>query len=313
MQQRIRSALSVLAASCAAAVVLSGCGIGAGSGTRNASVIVTGNFGSRLYGSAQESKVPGAETVMSLLERHFKVSTRYGGGFVEAIGNHSGSSSHRDWFFYVNGIEASQGAAATDVHAGDRIWWDLHDWTATDSIPAVVGSYPEPFTSGLGGRRFPTLVNCGSGLQRACDTVGSALHRYGVKAADQVLGTGSGSDSLAVVVGTWSQVKGVIAAQLIAAGPRQSGVYAQFVGSSGQALELDNAKGQVVRTLHGDVGLIAATGDAALGQPTWFVTGADAAAVTTAARDFTAAKLEHHFAVAVDGGRVIPVPLATGS
>jgi hypothetical protein len=312
MPRRIRSA-QLFTAAIAAAVLLSGCGLGAGPGTKDASVIVTGNFGGRSYGGAVEKKVPGAETVMSLLERHFKVSTRYGGGFVESIGSHSGSSGHRDWFFYINGIESSKGASTTDVHAGDHIWWDLHDWTATDSVPAVVGSYPEPFTSGLGGRKFPTLVNCGSDVQRACNAVGTALHSYGVKAADQVLGTGSGSDSLAVVVGTWSQIKGVIAAQLIAAGPRESGVYAQFVGPSGQALELDNAKGQVARTLHGNVGLIAATGDAALGQPTWFVTGSTPAAVTNAAKQFTAAKLAHHFAVAVDGSTVIPVPLAGGS
>ncbi len=248
---------------------------------------------------------------MSMLERHFKVSTRYGGGFVESIAGHAGSSGHHDWFFYVNGIEAAKGAAATAVHAGDRIWWDLHDWTATDSIPAVVGSYPEPFTTGTGGRKFPTLLNCAAGVQTACDEVGTALHKYGVKAADQVLGTGSGSDSLAVVVGTWSEVKNVIAAQLIASGPRDSGVYAHFVGSSGQALELDNPNGDVVRTLR-NAGLIAATGEASLGQPTWFVTGTDHAGVMAAAKAFTAAKLQHHFAVAVDGPKVIPVPVAPG-
>jgi len=312
MHRRTRAALP-LAAAMATAVLLGGCGFGAGPGTRDASVRVTGNFGSRSYGSLVERKVPGSETVMSLLQRHFKLTTRYGGGFVESIGSHSGSGGRRDWFFYVNGIEATKGAAATSVHAGDHIWWDLHDWSATDTIPAVVGSFPEPFTSGLGGRRFPTLVNCGTGVQHACNLVGSSLRSHGVKAADQLLGTGSGSDSLAVVVGTWGEIKGVIAAQLIAAGPRQSGVYAQFVGASGQALELDNPKGRVVRTLHGSVGLIAATGDSSLGQPTWFVTGSDTAAVTAAARAFTAARLRGHFAVAIDGGRVIPVPLAPGS
>jgi Domain of unknown function (DUF4430) len=312
MLTRTRSVL-LFAAAVAAAVLLSGCGLGAGSGTKDASVLVTGNFGAQTYGSAVEKHVPGAETVMSLLERHFKVKTRYGGGFVESIGGQSGSSSHRDWFYYVNGIEAPAGAAATDVHAGDHIWWDLHDWAATNSVPAVVGSYPEPFTSGIGGRKFPTLLDCAPNLQRACDDIGTALHKFGVKAPDQVLGTGSGSDSLAVVVGTWSQVNGVVAAELIAAGPRQSGVYAQFVGSSGQALELDNPRGNVVRTLHGNVGLIAATGDASLGQPTWFVTGTDDAGVMAAVKAFTVAKLQHHFAVAVDGSKVIPVPVAPGS
>ena len=87
-----------------------------------------------------------------------------------------------------------------------------------------------------------------------------------------------------MVVGTWSEIKDVIAAQLIAAGPRDSGVYAQFVGSKGQALELDNPRGDVVRTLHGNAGLIAATGEASLGQPTWFVTGTDVAGVMAAAQ-----------------------------
>jgi hypothetical protein len=311
-RRRTRPAL-LFTAALATAALLSGCGLGAGPGTKDARVQVTGDFGAQLYGSAVEKHVPGAETVMSLLERHFKVATRYGGGFAESIAGHSGSSSHRDWFYYVNGIEASKGAAGTDVHAGDHIWWDLHDWTATDSVPAVVGSYPEPFTSGVGGRRFPTLVDCAPGLQAACNKVGEALHKYGVKAADQALGTGSGSDSLAVVIGTWSQVRGVDAAELIAAGPRQSGVYARFVGSGNEILELDDAKGAVGRSLHGSAGLIAATSEPSLGQPTWFVTGTDNAAVMAAANDFTAAKLHDHFAVAVHGSRVIPVPLDPGS
>ena len=79
---------------------------------------------------------------MRMLERSFQVTTRYGGGFVESIDGHAGDSSRRDWFYYVNGIEASPGAAGTAVHRGDRIWWDLHDWSATDSIPAVVGLVP---------------------------------------------------------------------------------------------------------------------------------------------------------------------------
>src|ERR1700722_18691914 len=118
MRLRTRSVL-LLAAAVAAAVLLSGCGLGAGSGTKDASVWVSANFGSQRYGSAIETHVPGAETVMSLLQRHFKVTTRYGGGFAETIAGHSGSSSHRDWFYYVNGIEAPAGAATTDVHAGD--------------------------------------------------------------------------------------------------------------------------------------------------------------------------------------------------
>jgi hypothetical protein len=311
-RERIRPLLAVVLV-IAAAAAITGCGFGAGRGTKDASVLVTASFGSSPIGRAVEKQVPGAETVLSLLERHFRVGTRYGGGFVESIDGHSGSSNRLDWFYYVNGIEASKGAAATDVHKGDHIWWDLHNWTATEMIPAVVGSYPEPFTNGIGGREFPTLLNCGSGMQSECDIVGGSLHRAGVKAADQEIGTGSGSDSLAVVVGPWSQLTGIIAAELIAGGPADSGVYAQFVGTNGAALELDNPLGDVARTLHGSVGLIAATGNERLGQPTWFVTGTDAAGVMAAAHAFSAAKLDGHFAVAVVGDRVIPLPIDAGS
>src|SRR5579875_2961531 len=100
MGRRIRSA-SVVIATLAVAALLAGCGLGAGHGTKQASVRVTANFGTTLYGSAAESKVPGSETVMSLLERHFKVSTRYGGGFVQSINGHGGTSNHRDWFYFV--------------------------------------------------------------------------------------------------------------------------------------------------------------------------------------------------------------------
>ena len=160
---------------------------------------------------------------MPLLERHFKVATRYGGGFVESIDGHSGSSTQRDWFYYVNGIQAPQGAAATAVHKGDHIWWDLHDWSATDSIPAVVGSFPEPFTNGIGGKQLPDPAR----LRRQTSARLQPGHRGAAplpasRPPSQLLGTGSGSDSLAVVVGTWSELKPVIAAELIAAGPARA-------------------------------------------------------------------------------------------
>ncbi|HWD84437.1 MAG TPA: DUF4430 domain-containing protein [Solirubrobacteraceae bacterium] len=302
---RIRSAI----AAGLAAAAIAGCGLGAGPGTSDVSLNVTRNFGSQSIGQVTEKKVQGAETVMRLLQRHFQVGTQYGGGFVQSIGNWSGSSSHRDWFFYVNGIQAPKGAAATQVHKGDQIWWDLHDWQATDTIPAVVGSFPEPFTSGIGGRRLPTVLDCATNVQAACNKVGSELGKEHVPYADQGLGGGSGSDSLAVVVGTWSQLKGIIAAELIGAGPSHSGVYAQVVGPQGQVMELDNPAGQVVRTLHGSAGLIAATEQPSLNQPTWLITGTDVAGVNTAAAALTPARLRDHFALAVSGGQDLPIPL----
>jgi hypothetical protein len=246
---------------------------------------------------------------MRMLERHFRVQTRYGGGFVESIDGLSGSAADVDWFYYVNGVEAAKGAAVTATHEGDRIWWDLHDWRATDSIPAVVGSFPEPFIHGVGGKRLPTTLECAADVGRACRQVSDELTRLGVPVATQFIGTGSGTDSLALVVGTWRDLRGEIVADLLSHGPASSGVYARFAGPTGTTLDLLDPVGRTVRALGPGAGLIAATaqGPAA---PTWLVTGTDPAGVSAAATALNPAALRDRFALAVQGATRLPVPLA---
>lgn len=289
---------------------LAGCGLGAGKGTSDVSLTVTRGFGSGQVGTVTKSKIPGSETVMRMLERSFHVQTRYGGGYVESINGLSGNSSRLDWFYYVNGIEAPVGAATTAVHRGDRVWWDLHDWTETNSIPAVVGSYPEPFLHGAGGKRYPTVLECASDVNAACQAVAKAMRAIGVPVASQLLGTGSGTDSLTVLVGTWGDIKSSVAGSLIGKGPQDSGVYARF---NGGGLELLNPRGAVSRTLTGDAGLIAATANRSSSVPTWMVTGTTAAGVKAAAAALTESRLRDHFALAVAGGSDLPLPLRGGS
>jgi hypothetical protein len=295
-----RAALAILGA-----LALGGCGLGAGKGTSDVSVTVTRGFGGSSIGSVTSAKVAGSETVMRMLERSFKVQTRYGGGFVESINGNSGSAARLDWFYYVNGIEASKGAASTAVHKGDRIWWDLHDWSATDDVPAVVGSFPEPFIHGSAGKRYPTTIECAAGVSQACAVASKALAREGIPVANQGLGTGSGQATLSVVVGTWGELQGLIAARLIAKGPGSSGVYARFRGG---VLQLLDPRGQVVRTLQSDAGLIAATADQS-SAPTWLITGTDPAGVAAAAAALTPGRLRDHFALAVQGTSDIPLPV----
>jgi hypothetical protein len=291
-----------------AAVGIAGCGLGPGGGTSNVALTVTSHFGTSQIASIIQKKVPGSETVMRMLERSFRVETRFGGGFVQSIDGRAGDSSRHDWFYYVNGIQAGAGAATTAVHRGDRIWWDLHDWSATDSVPAVVGSFPEPFLHGTGGRRLPTTIGCAADASKPCAKVAAELKAVGVPVAQQLLGTGSGTDSLAVLVGTWKDMHGVIAAELIAKGPSRSGVYARFTGPDGKTLQLLNPQGRPARTLGGGAGLIAATRDT-VSEPTWMVTGTDVAGVSAAASALTPQRLRDHFALALTGGSDLPVPL----
>jgi len=302
-----RAAVTAMAS--ASALGIAGCGLGPGPGTSNVTLTVTRGFGAKAVAQVTERRVPGSETVMRMLERHLQVDTRYGGGFVESIDGLAGSSSHLDWFYYVNGVEAPKGAAVTAVHGGDRIWWDLHDWTATQSIPAVVGSFPEPFLHGVGGKRLPTTLECAADVGQACKRASSELDALGVPAATQLIGTGSGTDTLGVVVGTWRDLQDEIVASLIDQGPSSSGVYARFAGSGGSSLQLLDPRGQVARTLGAAAGLIAATA-ANSSEPIWLITGTDVAGVSAAAAALTPSALRDHFALAVQGTSELPVPVA---
>jgi hypothetical protein len=319
-----RDRVHVVRAALAAAVLalaLSGCGIGIGGNktSKRVDLRVTTGFGTHAVGSISRGTFQSGTSIMAFTKQFFTLKTSDGGGFVDAINGHVNDEAKRvDWFYYINGIQASMGASATSLQAGDHVWWDLHDWRAAENVPAVVGSYPEPFLNGSGGQAYPTVVTCASGLTGACNTVTQSLSKVGVKVSFQGLCTGSGSDSLAVLVGTFTQLQGTIAAELMEAprgNPKTSGVYAQFlIAKQGQALELDNPAGDIAATYHGSIGLVAAIEQPGLNEPVWLVSGTDTAGVEAAAKALTVHKLANHFAVAVlPGGKVMPLPLAPTS
>jgi hypothetical protein len=295
-----------------AALVGAGCGLGAGKGVPGVSLTVSDGFGARTVGVARTGKTPGGETVMRFLQRRFPVQTRFGGGFVQSIGGLSGGGSggRVDWFYYVNGVEASRGAAATRLHAGDRVWWDRHDWVTAMSIPAVVGSFPEPFRSGVGGKRLPVRLACLPSTSAACGETRRRLGAAGVPFGQSAQRSPGGFETLRVLVGPWSQVRGDAAARRLEQGPGASGVFAR-PGAGGATLALLDGSGRPARELRAGAGLVAATGDHDH-APTWLVTGTDAAGALTAARALDERTLANRFAVAIDGSRVVALPVGAG-
>jgi hypothetical protein len=294
----------------ALAVLLAGCGLGSGKGADGVSVVVTRDFGVRKVGSARVARTPGSETVMRFLQRKFTVRTRYGGGFVQAIDGLSGGyegGRQVDWFYYVNGIEADKGAAATKLHAGDRVWWDRHDWGAARGVPAVVGSFPEPFRSGAGGKRLPTQIACTDDADAACGEVKTRLAAVGVKIASSAFGTGGGTETLRVLVGPWSSLRADPVARRIEQGPGTSGVFATFSGGGRRLTVLDD-RGRRGASLGAGGGLVAAT-RLRDQQPTWVVTGTDAAGTLAAARALREGRLRNRFALAVEGSSALPIPV----
>jgi Domain of unknown function (DUF4430) len=312
----LRRVLVVLAVLVAAPTAAAGCGFGAGASTGDVTLTVTRDFGNTpLHQGVDEEKASEGDTVMRLLQREYDVRTRFGGGFVQEIDGVAGG--HRDgrpvdWFIYVNGIQTDKGATGIDVHPGDRMWWDHHDWSVTPDIPAVVGSFPEPFLHGSGGRRLPVRVECSAPQSPSCDTVADKLTKLGIVAGRSNLSRTPANETLRVLVGPWKRLRGRdVESDSIDAGPRASGVFARFEGSGDRLVVLDE-RGRPARTLGTGTGLVAAT-KAEDRAPVWFVTGTDDAGVMSAARAFDESALSDRFALAIANELPVRVPLVHGA
>ena len=280
-----------------------------------AALTVTRDFGAQRLLQTRVDPIPGGETVLRFLAREADVETRYGGRFVNAIEgvrSQAEGGARRDWFYFVNGIEADKGAAEREVDAGDRVWWDYRDWGAAMRVPAVVGAYPEPFLHGSEGKRFPVRLDCAPDASEQCDAVRDRLERAGVETAIAALGTTVGKDTLRVLVGEWGDVRVDAAARKLEDGPGDSGVFARPVGR-GEAfdVELLDAQGDTARTLGPGSGLVAATRFEEQ-QPTWIVSGTDTAGVGRAVAVLDPAALRDRFAVGVSGAEAIPLPVRGG-
>jgi len=327
-----RRGMAVAIALLLAALAAAGCGLGPGADVGSVQLTVTREYGAtpvleRSVG-AKES-----DTVMRLLEGEADITTRYGGGYVKSINGvaeaERGGDPY-DWFFYVDGVESPVGAADVDVKGGERIWWDYRNWAATNHVPAVVGSWPAPFVHGIGGKQRPVVVECATASRgslrtpgdrkepqvgKACEATRAALEREGGTVA-----AGSPMGAIRVLVGTWDRLRSDPAAHLIEEGPAESGVFADFIGarpSSPRGLKRTNAgyelvaldqNGKEAETLGPNAGLIAATSRYG-GPPIWLVTGGTEDAVRTAAAALDAQHLRDHYAVAIEGGHLTPLPV----
>jgi hypothetical protein len=292
-------------------VVVAGCGVGAGEKTGGSvSVTVSTDFGERRLAPTSRETARAGETVMRLLQRSFDVQTRFGGNYVQEIDGVSGGREDGrrvDWFYYVNGIESSQGAGERRLSPGDRVWWDHHDWETAMRVPAVVGAFPEPFLSGTGGKKLPIRLVCMGQEGRSCDEVETRLRDADVRNVARSNLESSPGEVLRILVGRWIDVRKDIAARQLEQGPEVSGVFAK-PSVSGSEIALIDPDGEAERTLGPASGLVAATSYEEM-HPTWLITGTDDVGVAAAAAALTEDQLRFHFALAIDAGRGVPLPL----
>ena len=288
-----------------------GCGLGEGDERAGggATLRVTRDFGRTELGEVRLDRVREGQTVMRMLRSEFEVTTRFGGRFVQSIDGleGQGAGGQRDWFYWVNGLEADEGAAEWEVLPGDHILWDHRDWSAAMRVPAIVGAYPEPFASGFGGKRRPVRVECEDADAPVCEAARAKLKREGVPTSGASIGAPGTEEVTRLVVARWLRARGVRGASGLEEGPEATGVFARL---SGDTLELLDERGRTARTVRrGDgVGVVLALQPRAE-ELVWIVTALDEKGLDAGVRALSERSLRDAFAVAATGERVEKLPL----
>jgi len=301
-----------VAALIAAALLLGGCGIGPGEEQEGGALIrVTRDFGHEELGSSATKTLREDETVMRAMQSRFDVETRFGGRFVQSIDGLKGAGpgGMRDWFFFVNGVEAELGAAEYELSPGDRVQWDFRDWDTAMRVPAIVGAFPEPFLHGIDGRRRPVRVECDEAESDPCRAAKDALDRVDVPVSGSSLGAPGTENVTRLVVARWPAARIVRGGFTLEEGPERSGVFARFA-KDGRSLDLLDAGGGVARTVRAGDGtaLVAALRPRA-DELLWLVTSLDAKGLAAGVKALRENALRDAFAVAVTGPVVEKLPL----
>jgi hypothetical protein len=167
------------------ALALAGCGgEGPTAADGTARLWVTRDRGSEVL---VKTTVPAGQTLLRALKSKSKVTTRYGGAFVQSIDGTKGSlGNHKDWFWFVNGLAGDRYAASYRLRSGDVAWWDYRDWSGdAETLEVVAGTFPEPFLHGYDGKIRPAVVRYGPGLRVGAERVAQVL------ATDDVEPTGT--------------------------------------------------------------------------------------------------------------------------
>jgi len=157
------------------ALALVGCGSeGPTAADGTARLWVTRDRGSEVL---VDATVPAGQTLLRALRSKAKVTTRYGGGFVQSIDGFEGSAlRHEDWFWFVNGLAGDRSAVSYRLRDGDVAWWDYRDWSVdAETLEAVAGAFPEPFLHGYDGKTRPVAVRYGPGLRSEATRVARGL------------------------------------------------------------------------------------------------------------------------------------------
>ena len=185
---------------------------------------------------------------MRMLQRDFDVETRYGGGFVQEIDGIAGGREDGrpvDWFYYVNGID---GRGRRRRRQGRRRRPDLVGPPRLGRVAATSArssaSFPEPFSSGVDGKRLPVRIDCADDADDVCDEVAERLSADGIEAGRSAAEGFGGEGVLRIMVGPWAQIRRDAAVRQLEEGPRACGVFAKPTPSGSEIAAARRPRGR---------------------------------------------------------------------
>jgi hypothetical protein len=287
-------------------------------GTIAVKIVATRNFGQELI-FAETLELPPGTPAMAALKKVAEVETAYGGGFVNAInGISSGFTGTQqtmtDWFVYINGIQARTGALDYALNNGDIQHWDFHAWGFRQSIPAIIGDFPEPFGHGYGGKISPTIIAHAEDLAPEADSLKNRLSQLGInnislkrlselsmdekESANLILLGTIDSQPISELNDIWKRL----------------GFFTHF---EEEKLVVFNATGEIATEYRAGVGLIQATqnpwhpkGIGAAENVVWLISGTDTAGVKSALDALInhPDQLQYASAAVIAKGEIIRVP-----
>lgn len=287
-------------------------------GVSTARIVVTRNFGQDLM-LDETQELPTGTPAMTALRKVAEVETVYGGGFVNAInGVRSGFTGTQqtmtDWFVYINGIQARTGALNYALNDGDIQHWDFHVWNFRQSVPAIIGDFPEPCGHGYGGKVSPTLIAYASNLAKEASSLKNGLSQRGVNSlSTKRLGELSAADKESANLILLGTIDSEPISELNYIWDKL-GFFAHF---SGEKLVVFNASGDIATEYGAGVGLIQATqnpwnpkGIGAAENVVWLISGTDTTGVKSALNILInhPAQLQYASAVIIVNGEIIRVP-----
>ncbi len=233
-----------------------------------ANLWITKDFSSKLI-LDKEFTADGKRSVMKVLRENAKIETTYGGGFVNSINGYKNNRSGYNWFYFINGIMPNKGAAAYKPDFEDTVWWDYHHRDVM--VSAVIGSYPEPFKSGMGEDKPGTKIVFTDNFTEKSLLLRDSLFKKGVDNIYTKSFTGKlkADNEFVLLIGLWNELN-VDEDINELSGNKRKGFYADF---KSEKVNVRGSDFKVAKTFENGAVIISVRSGFSTDWPVWVITG----------------------------------------